>query len=241
MEPALGSAADIQRFVANALQRFNGDLRETKRGGVFEMHPGDLRVQMELRDERLKFPLLVAFDGVPREGVTLLGRNHPVVATLADAVLARALSAGDDQFSRCGAIYTDAVQVRTAVVVLRLRYLLEETARQQFAEEVVVAAFQRTGDGVAWLQPLDSEGLRLLKEATPKANMSEAERRDHVAWALGSLDGAWHQEIVTERIHALETSHARLRAVVKGRRLKVTPHLPPDILGCYVLVPVKGG
>jgi superfamily II DNA or RNA helicase len=240
MEPALGSANDIQRFVANGLQRFNGDLRETKRRGVFEVHPGDLRVQMELRDERLKFPLLVAFDGVPREGVTLLGRNHPVVATLADAVLARALSAGDDQFSRCGAIYTDAVQVRTAVVVLRLRYLLEE-AVQQFAEEVVVAAFRRGDHGMEWLEPLQSEGLRLLAEAEPTANMPQPERERQVEWALAMLEDDWFDEVVQERVSALEESHARLRAVVKSRSLKVTPHTPPDVLGCYVLVPTGGG
>jgi len=242
MEPALGAPADVRRFVGEALPRFNGELRPTRREGVFELHPGDMANRIALRYPQAKsFPMRVTFEDVPPEGVTLLGRNHPVVTVLTEAVLARTLAGEGEGLSRCGAIFTDAVTRRTAVVVLRLRYLLEETARQQFAEEVVVAAFQRTGDGIAWLQPLDSEGLRLLKEATPKANMPEAERRDHVAWALASLDGARHQEIVAERVHALEASHARLRAVVKGRRLKVTPHLPPDILGCYVLVPVKGG
>jgi superfamily II DNA or RNA helicase len=242
MEPALGNAADIRRFVANALQRFNGELRETKMRGVFELQPGDLRQAMQLREPRIKFPLRVMFDGIPRDGASLLGRNHPVVTTITDAALARALSGADDQFSRCGAIFTNAVQTRTGVAVLRLRYLLEESS-QQFAEEVVVAAFRRvSGGGVEWLQPLEKEGLRLLAESKPSANMPAAERTQHVTWALEqmSADGWWNA-IVDDRVAALKRSHKRLRTVVKAKALTVTPHPPPDILGCYVLVPAKGG
>ena len=240
MEPALGSAGDVQRFVANALQRFGGKLNETRRKGVFQLDPGELKTQMELRSGRLKFPLPVAFDGVPPVGVELLGRNQPVVETLSNAVLGRALSGTDQQFSRCGAIYTDAVNVRTAVVVLRLRYLLEETT-QQFAEEVVVAAYQRGDGGVRWLQPLNKEGLRLLSDAKVTANMPQSDRKGHVEWALGMLQGEWFQGIVEERVRVLEQSHARLSTLVKAKPLKVTPHKPPDILGCYVLVPSGGG
>jgi hypothetical protein len=186
------------------------------------------------------FPLRVAFDGIPPEGVTLLGRNHPVVATITDAALARALSGRDRQFSRCGAIFTSAVSLRTAVLILRLRYLLEEDGAQQFAEEVVVAAFRRGDRGVEWLEPYQGEGLRLLRESEEAANMPTSEREGHIAWALDSLDGDWYEPIVAERVRVLEASHARLRSMVKARPLKVTPHTPPDILGCYVLVPAGG-
>lgn len=240
MEPALGNAQDIRRFLANALQRFNGELSETKRRGVFELHPGDLRPTMQLREPRLKFPMRVAFDGVVNDGVIALGRNHPAVVAVTDAVLAKALSDGDSQFARCGAIFTDAVSVRTGIAVMRLRYLLEEAA-QQFAEEVVVAAFTRGSGGVEWLQPFEKEGLRLLSDARPTANMSPQDRSLQVTWALEQLskDG-WWADIVADRVAALHASHDRLRTVVKAKSLTVTPHPPPDILGCYVLVPAKG-
>ena len=146
MEPVLGSAADTQRFLTNALQRFNGELGFTRTPGVFRLHPGDLRDGIADRDSRLRFPMNVAFDGVPQPGVTLLGRNHPVVAAAAEAVLAKALEAQDPLFARAGAIVTAAVERRTAVLILRLRFLIQasdgETESQQFAEEVVAAAFQ---------------------------------------------------------------------------------------------------
>lgn len=239
LEPALGTSADVKRFVGNAIQRFNGSLRSTKSEAVFELHPGDMQQAMELRYPGAKFPLRVMFDGVAPDGVTLLGRNHPVVAALTDAVLGRALAGDDPAVARGSAIYTDAVSTRTAVLVLRLRYLLEEAA-QQFAEEVIVAPFHRATGGIEWLRPLQDEGLRLLRDSKPTANISPEERQKQVAWALGMLKNDWFAPIVHDRKQALEESHGRLRKVAKAKPLRVTPHTPPDILGCYVLVPAGG-
>ena len=241
MEPALGTADDIKEFVSNGLQRFGGSLRKAKANGVFELHPGDTRTQVELRRPDIKFPMKVVFDGIPPEGVILLGRNHPVVTTLSDAILGQALSDGESQFSRSGAIFTDAVKIRTVVVLLRLRYLMAERGSRQFAEEVIVAAFTRGADGLQWIEPYEEEGLRLLKEATVRANISTEERERHVEWALRMLSGNWFDEVVKQRVGVLEESHERLRNVIKSKAITVTPHIPPDVLGCYVLVPSGGG
>ena len=245
MEPVLGSAADIQRFLNNALQRFNGELGSTRTPGVFQLHPGDLRDSICDRDGRLQFPMRVALDGVPLTGVTLLGRNHPVVAVATDAVLARSLEGQDPLFARAGAIVTPAVERRTAVLILRLRFLIRSSdagaENQQFAEEVVVAAFQSQGDDLRWLSDGPENGqanaLRLLAESEPVANMSPSERSEHVRWALARLGDGWDDEIIAQRAAALEDAHSRLRQAVPGRRVSVEPHRPPDIIGCYVLTP----
>ena len=245
MEPVLGSAADVQRFLANALQRFNGELSSTNQANVFRLNPGDLRDAITNRDSRLRFPMTVAFDGIPDAGVILLGRNHPIVGTTADAVLAKALQAQDPIFARAGAIVTPAVQRRTAVLVLRLRYLIQtansDTESQQFAEEVVVAAFESQEDGIRWIGDHTDEGqndlLRLIAEAEPVANLSQSERTEHVTWALHRLSDEWDHEIITQRAATLEAAHTRLRQAVPGGHMIVTPHRPPDIIGCYVLTP----
>ncbi len=239
MEPVLGNAEDVQRFLANAVQRFNGELRQTKTDGVFSVLPGDLGDRIAARDSRLTFPMNVSFKGVPPPGVTLLGRNHPVVATSTEAVLARALDEQFPGFTRSGAIFTRVVDSRTAILVLRLRYLVEAES-QQFAEEVVAAAFQRDGDTIRWLTPLQGEALRLLRDAEVAANMPSIERKEHIEWALGMLKEGWAESIVAERVTELEASHARLRRAVRGSKARVTPHHPPDVIGCYVLVPAGG-
>ena len=245
MEQVLGNAADIQHFLTNALQRFNGELGSTRTQGVFQLHPGDLRDGIGDRDGRLRFPMRVAFDGVPQTGITLLGRNHPVVVAAADAVLARSLEGQDPLFARAGAIVTPAVERRTAVLILRLRFLIRSSdagaENQQFAEEVVVAAFQGQGDDVRWLSDGPENGqenaFRLLAEAEPVANMSQSERCEHVRWALARLEDGWDDEIIGQRAIALEDAHGRLRQAVSGNQVSVEPHRPPDIIGCYVLTP----
>ncbi len=240
LNPVLGTGEDVQHFLGNALQRFNGELRATKADGVFQVLPGDLQDRMTERDGRLAFPARVSFQGVPLPGVTLLGRNHPIVAVTSEAVLARALSSDSPGFARSGAIYTNLVERRTAVVILRLRYLVEAES-QQFAEEVVPAAFQKDGDALRWLEPLQDQALRLLRGAEPAANMSPIERKGHVEWALKMLKNGWADGIADARADELKASHARLRQAVEGAEARVIPHHPPDIIGCYVLVPAGAG
>ena len=155
------------------------------------------------------------------------------------------MEAQDPLFARAGAIVTTAVERRTAVLILRLRFLIQAsdggTESQQFAEEVVVAAFQGQDDGIRWLGDDPDSGqenaLRLLAEAQPAANMSPTERDEHVRWALARLQDGWDDDIVTQRAATLEAAHCRLRQTVPGGRATVEPHRPPDIIGCYVLTP----
>ena len=241
MEPALGNPDDLLRFVSDALQRFGGSLVQDRRTEVYKFSEGDLGQIMQRRNGDRELPERVIFDGIQSQGNTLLGRNHPIVETLTSSVLARALAGDDSQFARCGAMFTDAVEIRTAVAVLRLRYLLKETT-EQFAEEVVMAAFQPAQGGIQWLEPIQKEAIDLMEKAQPRANMPPAEAQSHVNWALESLeDEGWHEKLVTQRVEALKESHARLRTMIGANTLEVIPHTPPDILGLYVLVPSGGG
>ena len=241
MEPVLGSTEDIQRFMANAMQRFNGEVQPTKTNNVFLLNPGDLRDRIVAREGRMRFPLSVTFNGVATPGVSLLGRNHPSVATTAEAVLGKALEGEDSRFSRSSAIFTGAVERRTAVLVLRLRYLIKQGI-EQFAEEIVTAAFQRDGMDIRWLKPFQEESLKLLGEgdAQVSGNMPLNERQEQIEWALNMLVGDWYREILEERANALKTAHNRLSRTMGGRTATVKPHEPPDIIGCYVLVPGGG-
>ena len=134
-------------------------------------------------------------------------------------------------------MFTDAVETRTAVVVLRLRYLLRDTT-EQFAEEVVMGSFHPAQEGIRWIEPIQPEALKLMAGAKPTLNMPPVEASQHVERVLGLLDGDdWYTTVVTRRVEALKASHFRLRSVVDAKPLDVVPHTPPDILGLYVLMP----
>jgi hypothetical protein len=240
-EPVLGDPRAVERFLANAVQRFGGELRPAKKAGVYELHPGAFREQLASAGA-FDFPLRVTFDRLIDEIAEELGRTHPIVAVYCDAVFGAALEgSGADGFARCGAMYTSAVTVRTGVLLLRVRYRLREQI-EQFAEEVVLVAFRREDGKLSWLTPLDRAAVDLLSEAQPTANMSQSERAEQVEWALNFVQGHtdWYEPIIEERVQTLQESHSRLRKLTKSPRLNVIPHTPPDILGCWVLVPAGG-
>ncbi len=244
IDPVLGDPGTVQGFVANAAQRFGGELRPAGKQGVYELAPGSLRHLLSTRGS-LKFPSSVVFDRLKDPNALYLGRTQPIVSALCDAVLGAAMSReGSDLFARSGAVFTRAVSMRTGVVLLRLRYLLHEKV-DEFAEEVLLAAFERRQGSPAWLQAIETSGRELLEEAgaNPVGSMSRDDRREQVEWALDFLHGheGWFEPVVESRVQKLQESHARLRRLVRAPRLEIRPHTPPDILGCYVLVPAGGG
>jgi superfamily II DNA or RNA helicase len=239
-DSVLGDPDAVRRFVADALQRFGGRLTPRGESGIFELSPGEMRARLSLSLSN-NFPVRVAFSTV-REPVPVLGRTHPVVAALCEAVLCEAFSAEPDAlFARTGGMRTDALQLRTVLVLLRLRYTLEEEV-EEFAEEVVLAAFERRNGRLHWLEPLETTGREIAAAARPVSNVSPSEKAEQIDWALHFLTGTpeWFKPIVTARVAELEGAHARLRKLTQTPRLKVQPHVPPDILGCFVLLPVGG-
>ena len=186
-------------------------------------------------------PVRVAFATV-RDPAPVLGRTHPAVAALCEAVLGQAFGANPDAlFARAGAMRTDAVRLRTVLVLLRLRYTLEEQV-EEFAEEVVLVAFERRDGRLHWLEPLETAGREIAAAARPISNVSPMQKTEQIGWALEFLIGTpeWYAPIVARRVAALQSAHARLRRLTKAPRLKVSPHEPPDILGRFLLLPSGG-
>ena len=235
---AIGTPEDVRRFVADAIQRFNGQLSPIRGDGVYELHSGDLTADLTpMLGAKNGAPVRIAFEGLHGPEAVVVGRNHSAVERLAGAVFGRALGGTDPAFARAGAIFTDAVTVRTAVLLLRLRYRLRDTS-DLFAEEVLPVAFLRESGEPRWLAPHGDAALDLMARAEPIANMSQEERERHVAWALGMLDGDWSRSIREERRATLGEAHDRLRRTLNGRRRRTEViAYEPDMLGCYVLVP----
>ena len=240
-DSVLGDPDAVRRFVGDALQRFGGKLTPRRESGAFELAPGGMkgRLAPSLGDA---FPLRVAFSTM-RDPVPVLGRTHAAVVDALRGGAGRRPSADkpDALFARTGAMRTDAVRLRTVLLLLRLRYTLEEEV-EEFAEEIVLAAFERREGRLHWLEPLENAGREIAAAARPVGNVGAAEKAEQIGWALEFIVGTpeWHVPIVAARVAELEAAHARLRKLTKAPRLKVLSHEPPDILGCFVLLPSGG-
>jgi superfamily II DNA or RNA helicase len=177
-----------------------------------------------------------------------LARTSPTVAGLASWVLETALDPvvlGNDRSpvaKRTGVSIVAGLTDRVVVLLLRARYHLSHGAASAsesttLIEETKAVAFTGTPNNPTWLADVDVESL-ISKPPVGNVGAGVRERQlqgvvDAIAELgprLDSLAKSWASEVLT--------AHQRVRQA-HGSRAKVTvvPVLPPDILGCFVLLP----
>jgi superfamily II DNA or RNA helicase len=241
----LGGAADTERFVRNACARLNAPLEVHRKVAwrLLPQHlPQTLRERLEL--ENIAKPLAIYFDpkgAVP--GARHLQRTHPVVSLLADTLLEDSLSGSEHPLAaRSAATVTDAVTVVTSVFILRLRHQLtsrrRDITRTLMAEECVTLAVA----GRAHPEWLPDTDLPALLAAEPAANLGDEAASREIRTALDFLTGqtTYLETLAQQRAEALLTDHRRVREAARDLgSYEVTPCLPVDVLGVYVLLPAS--
>ncbi len=246
----LGGEEDVARFVRRAAARLSAPLEATTgaAAGHWKLHAGSLSsgaLRERLAGEGLEGTLRIDFHQPPAPGARFIHRTHPLVACLADHLLENAL---DDQavadaaadVARAGAIFTAAVTTRTSVLVLRLRHQLTVTHRGHSRlllceETVTVAVAEGQGDGL-----VAGDAVRPLLDAEPARNMPPLLRDHHLQQQLDRLPALQPalEKLAHERAQTLLDDHRRVREAVRGSgEYRVTPSLPVDVMGVFVLVP----
>jgi hypothetical protein len=173
----------------------------------------------------------------------MVGRNHAVPATLAEALLEGALDPGASPvppLGRAGAWPASGVKTLTTILLVRLRHKLTVHARRErllLAEEAGALAFEANAAepnlvGETALQLLEHAASGDLAAVARERLLAQA--RDGVAAALSAVIATHAQARADELAH----DHARVRAALPGvSRVSVEPVLPVDIIGIFVLVP----
>lgn len=232
-QQALGTQADVQRFLQSACVRLGAPL-EAGRKQTMRFLPQHLPEALRLRlaDEGIITPLSIDF----RE----LHRSHPLVGLLAQHLLEDALGGERPLAARCAATLTADVDIVTTIYLLRLRHQLSYVRRrepfQMMAEETVALAVQ----GRSSPQWLTDDGVNRLLECTPSGNLPVDAVQREVRTALDFL--ASHpqqlQSFALQRADTLLADHQRVREAARDvGQYSVSPCLPVDVMGVYVLLP----
>jgi superfamily II DNA or RNA helicase len=233
-QQALGTQADVKRFLQSACVRLGSPLENTRRENQVRFSPQHLPEALRLRlaDEGLDAPQLINFDD--------LHRSHPLVGLLAQHLLEEALSSDQPVAARCAATLTNDVDVATTLYLLRVRHQLGYVRRrepfQMMAEETVALAVRGRAHP-EWLA--DDQAARLI-ECTPSGNLPADAVRREVRQAIDFL--ATHQEqldgLAEQRAEILLADHKRVREAARDvGQYNVSPCLPVDVIGVYVLLP----
>jgi superfamily II DNA or RNA helicase len=238
---SLGSQDDVERFIRRAAERMQAALEPHKGGYKLPVQhlPTVLKERLEgagIVGDSLRIEFQRPAD--PRH----IHRSHPLVAAFADYLAERALDgAAPELVARSGAVFTRDVQTRTVVVLLRMRTQLSITYRRHhrvtLAEEACVVALR----GGAAPELLGDTDAAALMAAEPARNIDPTRRDREIGEALAAIPAAQpaFAELAQQRASQLLEDHRRVREASDTRFLKyeVSPCLPVDVIGLYVLLP----
>lgn len=242
----LGTPADLERFVTRAMIRLDAPpehLRNDVLRAPLKALPAALRNRLEARG--LEGTVHLAFNEPPPRGSSMVSRAHPLVATLAEALLESALdpeSASITPLGRAGAWVADGVDQLTIVALLRLRFQLFTRAGGRetllLAEEAITLAWA-PGDTAPSISGLAAAAL-LEKPAA--ASLADAARIRVLTSAMVRLETdavrAGLAGYARARADALAADHARLREAARmAGEVRVEPVLPLDFIGVFALLP----
>lgn len=236
----LGNEQDVERFVLSACLRISCSLIKKKQGWLLSQPPDFLKSTLGDKSR------LLSFTTPTLEGVEYVGRNHPLVEGLARYILEDALSHSTEPIAaRCGFTTTNAVQKRTTLLLVRLRHLLDSSKRTTetrnttslLAEECAVIGFTGSPSSPSWLTQL--EATSLLQQAKPVSDVTKAIKQVEISELLQRLEELQPdlEKFARERAEELLQSHRRVRTMTQEGRIRVTPQLPMDVLGIFILQP----
>ncbi|WP_303786290.1 helicase-related protein [Azovibrio restrictus] len=246
----LGGEEDVERFVKRAALQLGAPLEAASKAGAnhWKLHAGSLpaAVRERLEGEGLVGTLRIDFHQPVATGAQFIHRTHPLVSVLADYLLESALENSAvngeplDAVARAGAIFTEAVQVKTTVLLVRLRHQLTVTHRGQsrllLCEETLTVGVPADET----MPLLEDAAACALMAAEPARNMPPPLRDQHIQRALDQLDTlqATLEALARKRAQLLLDDHRRVREAAQGRgEYRVTPSLPVDVMGVFVLLP----
>lgn len=237
----LGGEAEVKRFVKNACARLGTPLEPFKRD-TFRLLPHHLPQTLKERFNRegISSPLTIDFHYPAAAGVRFVHRSDPIVRLLAESVLEGALSGETAIAARSAATVTADVDIVTVIYLLRIRHQLTITGKFQgrtlMAEENAAIAVR----GRANPQWVETDDIMGLLNVTPSANLPITIAEREIKAALDFLETCHEKlnSLAHERAEALLNDHRRVREAARDLgSYKVTPALPVDVMGVYVLLP----
>lgn len=238
---AIGSETDVERFIRDTVVGYGGRVSD-RADGALEIDPAETpRAVREAIGRTEPFRARFALPVTDQE--VYLSRTHPIVENLARHILDAALDPATDSLAaRAGAIRTSAVTTRTTLLVVRFRFhlltVVDGQERPLLAEDAKLLGFEGSPENHRWL---DSDQLDELLDAEPEANIGPDQAARFVARVVDGIDHLSPHLEATARTLAdrLVEQHRRIRDAARRRGVtfRAEPHLPPDLLGIYVLLP----
>ena len=237
VDEAIGDVATLEAFVLDASKLLGASFDRVKDGYVFKkMNMDDWMASALGQGDKIH----ISFQSPTPQGFRYIGRNHRFVEQLCHRIIANSLDKEKKGHKARAAVFrTDAVSIQTTLIQFRVRNVIREVSKQHemVSEEMFLWGYEQTAEGI---HALDIEQCKTLLHTSNALDISN-ERQEIIFEKELKHFQSLHPDfikVVSDRSEELVNAHTRFAKYIGAKRFEaVTPVLPPDILGVYVLIP----
>jgi SNF2 family DNA or RNA helicase len=238
VDEAIGDVATLEAFVIAASKLLGASVEKVEGGYIFKkMNMDDWMASALGQGDKIH----ISFLSPTPQGFRYIGRNHRFVEQLCHRIIANSLDKErkGNKAARAAVFRTDAVKTQTTLIQFRVRNVIREVSQQHkmVSEEMFLWGYEQTPDGINAL------GFDRCKELLNTSNLLDIskERQEIIFEKELEHFKQLHPDfikVVEMRADELVNAHTRFAKYIGAKRFEaVTPILPPDILGVYVLIP----
>ena len=238
VDEAIGDVATLEAFVLAAAKLLGASFDKIQGGYIFKKLNMDEWMAAALGQGA---KIHISFQSPTPQGFRYIGRNHRFVEQLCHRIIANSLDKErkGNKAARASVFRTDAVQTQTTLIQFRVRNVIREVSKQHemVSEEMFLWGYEQTADGIL---ALDIDQCKTLLHTSSALDIS-TERQEIIFEKELQHFEELHPDfiqVVANRSDELVNAHTRFAKYIGAKRFEaVTPVLPPDILGVYVLIP----
>ena len=238
VDEAIGDVATLEAFVLAASKLLGANFEKVNGGYIFKKVNMDDWMASALGQGN---KIHISFESPTPQGFRYIGRNHRFVEQLCHRIIANSLDKErkGNKAARASVFRTDAVSKQTTLIQFRVRNVIREVSKQHemVSEEMFLWGYEQTTEGIL---SLDIDRCKSLLHTSSALDISN-ERQEIIFEKELQHFEELHPDfiaVVEKRSDELVNAHTRFAKYIGAKRFEaVTPVLPPDILGVYVLIP----
>jgi SNF2 family DNA or RNA helicase len=238
VDEAIGDVATLESFVLAAAKLLGASFDKIVGGYIFKkLNMDDWMASALGQGDKIH----ISFQSPTPQGFRYIGRNHRFVEQLCHRIIANSLDKErkGNKAARASVFRTDAVNIQTTLIQFRVRNVIREVSKQHemVSEEMFLWGYEQTPDGI---RALDIDQCKTLLHTSSALDISTERQEIIFDKELQHFEELHPDfiEVVEKRSNELVNAHTRFAKYIGAKRFEaVTPVLPPDILGVYVLIP----
>jgi superfamily II DNA or RNA helicase len=238
VDEAIGDVATLETFVISATKLLGANILPIKGGYLFTRVNMDNWLSSTLgQGDKIH----ISFESPTPLGFKYIGRNHRFVEQLCHRVIANSLDkeVKNHRAARASVFRSDSISTQTTLIQFRVRNVIREVSKKQemVSEEMFLWGYEQTTGGI---KTLTVDECKKLLNTTSAFDVTKQRQEIIFEKELDHFKSLHPDfiKVVEDRSNELVKAHTRFAKYIGAKRFEaVTPVLPPDILGVYVLIP----